>query len=129
MRSPARTAALTLGAMAQWIAWRLPAVAGSKRHADPSSNDFAFRHGRPLREELTSPCRRGATRPYLASLSQNANVELRTIAKRFVDRAASATVLTGDDGDRFDDILHNVHLSEPAAHGASEGLRCVNHEG
>jgi ANTAR domain-containing protein/PAS domain-containing protein len=56
----------------------------------------------------------------LTALSQNANVKLRTIAQRFVDRAAAATVLTGQDGDRFDVILRNVHLSDSAAHDAGE---------
>jgi hypothetical protein len=37
-----------------------------------------------------------------------------------VDRATAATVLTGEDGDRFDVILRNVHLSDSAAHDAGE---------
>jgi fructose-specific component phosphotransferase system IIB-like protein len=56
----------------------------------------------------------------LTALSQHANVKLRTIAQRFVDRVAAATVLNGEDGDRFDGILRNVHLSEPAAHDGAE---------
>jgi fructose-specific component phosphotransferase system IIB-like protein len=51
----------------------------------------------------------------LTALSQHANVKLRTIAQRFVDRVAAATVLNGQDGDRFDGILRNVHLSEPSS--------------
>lgn len=55
----------------------------------------------------------------LTALSQHANVKLRTIAQRFVDRVAAATVLNGEDGDRFDDILRSLHLSEPSPHQAS----------
>jgi fructose-specific component phosphotransferase system IIB-like protein len=56
----------------------------------------------------------------LTALSQHANVKLRTIAQRFVERVAAATVLNGEDGDRFDGILRNVHLSEPAARDGAE---------
>ncbi|WP_064751625.1 PAS and ANTAR domain-containing protein [Mycobacterium sp. URHB0044] len=56
----------------------------------------------------------------LTALSQHANVKLRTIAQRFVDRVAAATVLNGEDGDRFDGILRNVHRSEPAEHDGAE---------
>jgi PAS domain S-box-containing protein len=51
----------------------------------------------------------------LTALSQHANVKLRTIAQRFVDRVARATVLNDEDRDGFDDILRSVHLSEPPA--------------
>jgi hypothetical protein len=56
----------------------------------------------------------------LTALSQHANVKLRTIAQRFVDRVAAATVLNGEDGDRFDGILRNVHRSEPVEHDGAE---------